>query len=595
MADYKAPVQEMMFLLEDVFQADTLWQSMPGTAEASSDIVKAILEEGAKICENLIFPINRSGDEAECQIENGQVTTPEGFKSAYDAYAQGGWLGLGGDPEYGGQGMPKMLTVLFEEMLFAANASFALYPALSCGAALALSSHGTEEMKQTYLTKIYEGTWAGTMCLTEPHCGTDLGILRTKAEPAADGSYAINGTKIFITGGDHDLTENVIHFVLAKLPDAPAGSKGISMFLVPKFLVNDDGSVGEANGVTCGALEHKMGIKASATCVMNFDGAKGWLVGEVNRGLAAMFVMMNYERLSIGLQGQGAMDMAYQHALGYARERVQGRSPKGAESPDQVADSILVHPDVRRMIMTIKAYNEGSRAFAVYTGMQLDIAKHHPDAAEKARAEKLVAVLTPIAKAFLTDKGFEMAVMGQQVFGGHGYIREWGIEQLVRDTRIAQIYEGTNGIQAMDLMGRKIVGSKGELLQPLMEDIATVMDHAKQHSVLLKQAEALAEATQYLQVATKDIVAAAERDASEIGAAAVEYLELAGLTVVGMMWLKMAIVAADRLAQGADDFASTKLATARFYSERILPRTQALAKCISAGAEPIMSLSADLL
>jgi alkylation response protein AidB-like acyl-CoA dehydrogenase len=595
MAEYKAPVQEMMFLLEDVFNAQALWQSMPGTAEASYDLVKAILEEGAKICEAELYPINRSGDEESCKFEDGVVTTPRGFKQAYDAYAEGGWLGLGGDPEYGGQGMPKMLTVLFEEMLFAANASFALYPALSCGAALALSSHGTPEMKETYLGKIYEGTWAGTMCLTEPHCGTDLGILRTKAVPDDSGAYSISGTKIFITGGDHDLTENIIHFVLAKLPDAPAGSRGISMFLVPKFLVNDDGSVGVANGVNTGAIEHKMGIKGSATCVLNFDEAKGWLIGELNRGLAAMFVMMNYERLSIGLQGQGAMDMAYQHALAYARERVQGRSPKGPQSPDQMADSILVHPDVRRMVMTIKAYNEGSRAFAVYTGMQLDIAKHHPDEAQRARAEKMVAVLTPIAKAFLTDKGFEMSVIGQQVFGGHGYIREWSIEQLVRDTRIAQIYEGTNGIQAMDLMGRKIVGSKGELLQPLFEDIATVMDQAKQHAVLLNQAEALGEATQWLKRATEQVVSAAQGDPSEIGAAAVEYLELAGLTIVGMMWLKMALVSADRLAQGADEFATVKMATARFYSERVLPRTQALAKCIAAGAEPIMSLSADSL
>jgi len=360
---------------------------------------------------------------------------------------------------------------------------------------------------------------------------------------------------------------------------------------VPKFLVNADGSVGEANGVSCGAIEHKMGIKGSATCVLNFDGANGWLVGEVNRGLAAMFVMMNYERLSIGLQGQGAMDMAYQHALQYARERVQGRSPRGPQSPDQIADSILVHPDVRRMLLTIKAYNEGSRAFAVYTGMQLDTAKHHPDEQQRARADKLVAVLTPIAKAFLTDKGFEMAVMGQQVFGGHGYIREWGIEQLVRDTRIAQIYEGTNGIQAMDLMGRKVVGSKGALLQPLLEDIATVMEAAKQHAVLLRQVDALGDAVNCLESATQKIVTSAEHDASEIGAAAVEYLELAGLTIVGMMWLKIATVSADRLAEGSDDFAAGKLATSRFYFERVLPRTHSLAKSLAAGAPPIMDMS----
>ncbi|MEJ2669888.1 MAG: acyl-CoA dehydrogenase family protein, partial [Gammaproteobacteria bacterium] len=418
MATYKAPVEDMMFLLNEVFQADQIWQSMPGTSEVSSDLAKAILTEGAKICETLLYPLNRSGDEEACQFDGENVTTPPGFKAAYAQFAQGGWVGLGGEPDYGGQGMPKMLTVLFEEMMFAANASFALYPGLTAGAALALVLHGTDAMKKTYLHKMYDGTWSGTMCLTEPHCGSDLGILRTKATPNSDGSYALKGTKIFITGGDHDLTENIVHFVLAKLPDAPKGSKGISLFLVPKILVNEDGSLGEANDVRCGSIEHKMGIQGSATCVLNFDEAKGWLVGEVNKGLAAMFVMMNYERLSISLQGQGAMEMAYQHAVLYAKERLQGRSPLGVQSPDQEADALLVHPDVRRMLLTIKAYNEGCRAFAMYAGLQLDRAKYHPEPAVRERAEQLVALVTPIAKAYLTDRGFECAVLAQQVFGG---------------------------------------------------------------------------------------------------------------------------------------------------------------------------------
>jgi len=596
MAEYKAPVKDMMFLLNHLFAADALWGEMFGAEEVSCDLAKAILDEGAKICETLLYPINRSGDESGCQFQEGEVKTPPGFKEAYQAYVENGWIGLGGDPDYGGQGMPKMLTVLFEEMLFAANASFALYPALSCGAALALATQGTEQMKKTYLEKIYTGEWAGTMCLTEPHCGTDLGILRTRAEDTGDGSYRITGTKIFITGGDHDLTDNIIHFVLAKLPDAPAGTKGISMFLVPKMLVNEDGSVGQGNGVTCGSIEHKMGIKGSSTCVLNFDNAKGWLVGEINKGLPAMFVMMNYERLSIGLQGQGAMDMAYQHAVSYARERLQGRSPHGAQSPDKPADSILVHPDVRRMLMTIRAYNEGSRAFAVYTGMQLDLAKSHPDASVRQRAESLVAVLTPIAKAFLTDKGFECAVIGQQVFGGHGYVREWCIEQLVRDTRIAQIYEGTNGIQAMDLLGRKVVGSQGALLSPLYEDMLQTVEAGRGGGAMFTEmADQLMSALELIQSVTEKIQLRAESDRGEIGAAAVEYLEFLGLGIVAMMWLKMAIVSQSAMNEGDPKFATAKLETARFFFQRILPKTLGLAKSIEAGVAPVMAMPEELM
>ncbi|MDN6876740.1 acyl-CoA dehydrogenase family protein, partial [Pseudomonas citronellolis] len=465
MPDYKAPLRDMRFLLTDVFDAPALWRRLPALAErVDADTAEAILEEAAKITGGLLAPLNRSGDEQGAQWKDGAVSTPAGFREAYATYAEGGWVGLAGNPDFGGLGMPKMLSVQFEEMVYAANASFALYSTLSAGACLALDAHASEALKQKYLPAMYEGRWAGSMCLTEPHAGTDLGLIRTRAEPQADGSYKISGTKIFITGGEQDLTENIIHLVLAKLPDAPAGSRGISLFLVPKVLVGDDGSLGARNPVSCGSIEHKMGIKASATCVMNFDGATGWLVGEPNKGLAAMFTMMNYERLSIGIQGIGCAEMSYQAAVGYARERIQSRAPTGPVAKDKAADPIIVHPDVRRMLLTMKALTEGGRAFATYLGQQLDIAKYGDDAEERARAEGLVALLTPVAKAFFTDTGLESCVHGQQVFGGHGYIREWGQEQLVRDVRIAQIYEGTNGIQALDLVGRKVLANGGELL-----------------------------------------------------------------------------------------------------------------------------------
>ncbi|OFR41784.1 acyl-CoA dehydrogenase, partial [Pseudomonas sp. HMSC066A08] len=449
MPEYNAPLRDMRFLLNDVFDAPALWQRLPRLAERiDADTADAILEEAAKVTGSLLAPLNRSGDEEGAQWQDGAVRTPAGFREAYATYAEGGWVGLTGNPAHGGMGMPKMLAVQFEEMMYAANASFSLYSTLSAGACLALDAHGSEELKNRYLPNMYAGTWAGSMCLTEPHAGTDLGIIRTKAEPQADGSYRVSGTKIFITGGEQDLTENIIHLVLAKLPDAPAGSRGISLFLVPKFLVGDDGTLGARNAVHCGSIEHKMGIKASATCVMNFDGASGWLVGEVNKGLAAMFTMMNYERLSIGIQGIGCAEMSYQGAVAYARERLQSRAPTGPVARDKAADPIIVHPDVRRMLLTMKALTEGGRAFSTYVGQQLDLAKYAEDQEERSQAEALVALLTPVAKAFFTDTGLESCVLGQQVFGGHGYIREWGQEQLVRDVRIAQIYEGTNGIQA---------------------------------------------------------------------------------------------------------------------------------------------------
>lgn len=594
MTEYKAPLRDALFVLNEVFEADKLWQSMAATSEVSSDLASAVLEEGAKICENVLFPINRSGDEEGCVFESGQVTTPQGFKQAYQTLGEGGWIGLGGSSDYSGQGMPKMLTVLFEEMLFASNQAFTLYPVLSSGAALALSRHAAEDLKRQYLPKMYEGIWAGSMCLTEPHSGTDLGLMRTKAEPNPDGSYSITGTKIFITGGDHDLTPNIIHLVLAKLPDAPAGTKGISLFLVPKILVDESGVLTEPNQVSTGSIEHKMGIKGSATCVMNFDGAKGWLVGEPNKGLAAMFTMMNYERLSIGIQGQGAMEMAYQHACAYAKERLQSRSLSGVKAPEKPADPIIVHADVRRMLLTIKAFCEGGRAFAAYTAMQLDLSNYSEDEAIKRRAEQMVALLTPVAKAFLTDRGLESCVLAQQVFGGHGYIREWGVEQLVRDVRIAQIYEGTNGVQAMDLISRKIVKSGGALIDPFLEDIDCLLDETGHIAELSDFTQALADARTLLQEITQWVVNKAQKDPEVMGAAAVDYLDLMGYVAVAFVWLKMVNVSAPHLIQAESGFYQSKLETAKFFYNKLLPKIGYLASVIKVGAEPVMAMDESL-
>ncbi|MCM2320555.1 MAG: acyl-CoA dehydrogenase family protein, partial [Pseudomonas sp.] len=455
MADYQAPLRDMRFVLEEVLAAPAQWARLPALAGvADVDTAAAVLEEAGKLTAATIGPLNRSGDEEGCHWQDGAVRTPAGFAAAWRAWAEGGWVGVCGDPAYGGMGMPKALGAQIEEMLNSANLAFALYPMLTAGACLELSAHASAELKTRYLPKLYSGEWAGVMCLTEPHAGTDLGLIRTRAEPQLDGSYRLTGNKIFITGGEQDLTENIIHLVLARLPDAPAGSRGISLFLVPKFLVNADGSLGRRNPLSCGSLEHKMGIKGASTCVMNYDGASAWLVGEPHKGLAAMFTMMNYERLAVGIQGLAAGERSYQSAVAYARERLQSRAPHGTQAPDRIADPIIVHPDVRRMLLTMKALTEGGRAFSSYVALQLDAAKFAEDPLERQRAEGLVALLTPVAKAFLTDLGLEICVHGQQVFGGHGYIREWGQEQLVRDVRITQIYEGTNGIQALDLAGR---------------------------------------------------------------------------------------------------------------------------------------------
>ena len=576
---YTAPLAHMRYLLNDVFHAEQQWAQMPAFAHIDSGTVNAILEEGAKLCSQVIQPLNRSGDEEGANLVKGQVITPKGFKEAYKKVVEGGWAGLNGDSDYGGQALPKMLTVLFEEMLYSANNSFTLYVALTSGAALALREHGSDELKTTYLPKMYSGQWAGAMGLTEPHCGSDLGILKTKAQPVDNNCYKITGTKIFITGGDQDLSENIIHLVLARLPNAPAGPKGISLFLVPKFLVNNDGTLGARNAVAPASLEHKMGIKASATCVMNFDGATGYLVGQPQQGLAAMFTMMNYERLSIGLQGIGCGEMSYQNAVTYAKERLQGRAAHSAVNVNGDADPIIHHGDVRRMLLTQRAYNEAGRAFAVYLGLQLDVAKHHPDASMRQKAEQRVALLTPVAKAFFTDKGFETCVLGQQVFGGHGYIREHGQEQLVRDVRIAQIYEGTNGIQAIDLLKRKVLANRGMWMREFLTEIE--QDVMKQNRVFTAEEDAVMQACALLSSLTFWLVRHNMRDADLCSSSACDYLQVVGYTVYAWLWLKM-------IASNPEN--TDEHIVGRFYFARLLPQIHALDKAVRSGADLVMDL-----
>ncbi|MGK8470210.1 acyl-CoA dehydrogenase C-terminal domain-containing protein [Stutzerimonas stutzeri] len=589
MADYQAPLRDMRFVLNEVFDAPKLWQALPALAEVvDAETADAILEEAGKITANSIAPLNRSGDEEGCRWDGGAVSTPAGYREAYQLYAEGGWVGVGGDPAFGGMGMPKVISAQVEEMMNSASLAFGLYPMLTSGACLSIYAHASEELKQKYLPNMYAGVWSGSMCLTEPHAGTDLGIIRTKAEPQADGSYKVSGTKIFITGGEHDLTDNIIHLVLAKLPDAPAGSRGISLFLVPKILVNDNGSLGERNSLSCGSIEHKMGIQASATCVMNFDGATGWMVGEPNKGLAAMFTMMNYERLGVGIQGLATGERSYQSAIEYARERIQSRAPTGPVAQDKAADPIIVHPDVRRMLLTMKALNEGGRAFSSYVALQLDIAKFSDDEAARQLAEAQVALLTPVAKAFLTDMGLETTVHGQQVFGGHGFIREWGQEQLVRDCRITQIYEGTNGIQALDLVGRKIVGSGGTMYQAFVDEIRAFV--ASAGADLREFTEPLKAALDNLDELTAWVIDQAKANPNEIGAASVEYLHVFGYTAYAYMWARMAAVALAK--QGEGEFYQSKLGTARFYFARLLPRIHSLTASVKAGSESLYLLDA---
>jgi len=592
MTTYTPPLRDFRFVLEELFDVGRL-AALPGYAEATPETIATVLEEGGKLCSELLFPLNRSGDEEGCRYENGVVRTPTGFQEAYRAYIEGGWTGLDADPEWGGQGLPHTVSFCLSEMMCSANFSFAMYPGLSHGAYRAIEQHGTPEMKRLYLPKLVEGVWSGTMCLTEPQCGTDLGQIRTKAEPGEDGSFRITGTKIFISAGEHDLTQNILHLVLARLPGAPAGIKGISLFLVPKFLPTPDGAVTARNGVRCGGIEHKMGIKASSTCVMNFEEATGWLVGEPHKGMRCMFTMMNAARLGVGLQGVGIAETAYQSARAYAAERLQGRSVKGAAQPGKPADPILVHPDVRRMLLTIRAYTEGARALAAWVGMEIDTAARHPDAERRQEAEDFVALLTPVVKAFFTDIGFEAANLGVQVMGGHGYIREHGMEQLVRDARIAQLYEGTNGIQALDLVGRKLGQNTGRLLRRFFHPLDGYLAAKKSDAAMREFVEPLAKAFGRLQQATVAVAQAGLRDPEAAAAAATDYLRLFGLVALAWMWARMAEVALPKAAGEEAWFYKGKLATARFYMARLLPQTSALLATILAGPKSLMELEAD--
>jgi butyryl-CoA dehydrogenase len=576
----------MRFIYRE-FLAEEQLSQLPGMEDAPPDLVEAVLEELAKLAEQALFPLNRSGDEEGCRFEGGEVYTPRGFKEAYRQFCEGGWAGLAADPEYGGQGLPDTVYALASEMLSASNLSFAIYAKLTHGAYRLLLKSASESMKALYLPPMAEGRWAGTMCLTEPQCGTDLGLIRTKAAPRPDGAYALSGAKIFISAGEHDLSENIIHLVLARLPDAPPGVKGISLFLVPKFLVGPDGALGERNRVFCTAIEHKMGIKASSTCSLSLDGAVGYLVGEPHKGLRAMFVMMNSARLDVGLQGLGLAEVAYQSAVAYARERLQGRALSGPKHPEKPADPLLVHPDVRRMLLTLRAYAEGMRAMAAWVGANLDREERHPDPAVRQRSEDFVALLTPVVKAFFTDLGFEAANLAMQVYGGHGYIREQGIEQLARDARIAQIYEGANGIQALDLVGRKLPAHNGRYLRSFFHPLQGYLEAraAASDPALLQP---LAKAFGRLQRATAFVAERGYADPDEAGAAAYDTLHLFGLVAMGYCWARMAEIARPQAAADATGFYRAKLDTARFYMDRILPRTSGLYSAILAGGGSIM-------
>ncbi|HOO82138.1 MAG TPA: acyl-CoA dehydrogenase family protein, partial [Alphaproteobacteria bacterium] len=553
MPTYTPPIDNIKFILHDVLGAAQL-ADLPGYEEVSDDLMNQIIEEGGKICEEVLFPLNLSGDQEGCAFDDGNVTTPKGFKEAYGTFAEGGWCGLSATGEYGGMGMPTLLNTVMQEMICSANMSFGMYPGLSQGAYEALHQFGTDAQKALYLPKLIEGVWSGTMCLTEPHCGTDLGLIKTKAEPVdGEDSYKITGTKIFISAGEHDLTENIVHLVLAKLPDAPEGARGISLFVVPKFMPNDDGSAGQHNGVACGSIEHKMGIHANSTCVMNFDEAYGQLVGEPHKGLKAMFIMMNAARLGVAMQGLGISEIAYQNGLAYAKERLQMRSLTGTKAPDKPADPIIVHPDIRRLLLKSKSIVEASRALSYWTSLNLDIAEKHPDADKRQEADDLVALLTPIIKAYQTDMGLEIAVDMQQVYGGHGYIAEWGMEQYVRDARIAQIYEGTNGIQALDLVGRKMPQSFGRLLRRFFHPVQKFIELNQADESLQEFIFPLAKAFAKLQQSTAIIAQKGLENPDEAGAASVDYLRQFALVALAYMWCLIVQAAQKKLAEGEGD------------------------------------------
>ncbi len=591
---YNAPLDNIRFVLHDVLKAESL-SELPGYEDISAELIDQIIEEGAKICEAEFFPLNQSGDEQGCHFDKGEVRTPKGFKQAYDTFAQAGWCGLACDSEYGGMGMPMLVNTVMKELICSANMSLGMYPGLSFGAYEAIQKFGTDTLKALYLPKLAEGVWSGTMCLTEPQCGTDLGLIKTKALPQEDGSHKITGTKIFISAGEHDLTENIIHLVLAKLPDAPEGARGISLFIVPKFMPNDDGNVGERNTVTCGSLEHKMGIKANATCVMNFDEATGWMVGEKHKGLRAMFAFMNDARLGVAMQGLGIAEVAYQNAVTYAKERLQMRSVTGIKAPDKPADPIIVHPDIRRMLLISKAFTEGARALSYMVGMQLDISLKHEDKKTREQADDLVALLTPIIKAYQTDMGSEIANLTLQTYGGHGYISEQGVEQYVRDARITQIYEGTNGIQALDLVGRKMGQGYGRLLRRFFHPMAELIAAEQANTELQEFIFPLAKAFAKLQQATATLAQKGLKNQDEAAAGSSDYLRHFALVAMGYMWILMVKAAQEKLKSGEGDqeFYKSKIDTARFFFQRIIPETDSRFKMIMAGAESIMEIKEE--
>jgi alkylation response protein AidB-like acyl-CoA dehydrogenase len=594
MPTYKAPVSDTVFLLNDVFNYAN-YANAPGFSEAPIDVVEAVLGEGAKFVEEVIQPLNRVGDIEGCKRhDDGEVTTPKGFKQAYKALVDGGWVGLAGDPAYGGQGLPAFLAVLFSEYANSANVAFWMYPGLTNGAVAALTVHGDEKLKSVYLPKMTPGEWTGTMCLTEPQCGTDLGLIKTRAVLQADGSYAITGQKIFISSGEHDLAENIVHLVLARIEGAPAGVKGISLFLAPKFLPGPDGGVGERNGVMCGSIEHKMGIHGNATAVLNFDDAKGWLVGEPHRGLPAMFVMMNSARLGVAVQGLGVSEVAYQNAAAYAKERRQGRSLKGPAEPEKPADLLLVHPDVRRMLLEARAFNEGARALLVWTALTQEEARHAPDAKARQAAEDRLGLMTPVLKGVFTDYGFANAVKAQQVLGGHGYIAEWGMEQFVRDARIAMIYEGANGVQALDLVARKLPKDGGRALMAFVGEVSQFLAAEKSDAALAPYLEGLKAALGHLQQASLWLSKNGLADPNNAGAASTDYLHLFGLTALGYMWARVVKAVLARQARAESNPAlDAKLILAKFFSERMLPETATHLARLSAGASTLMALPAE--
>ncbi|MDZ5697160.1 acyl-CoA dehydrogenase C-terminal domain-containing protein [Chelativorans sp. M5D2P16] len=595
MPTYRAPVRDTLFVLRDVLGYGR-YDNLPGFADASPDVLEAILAEGARLAENVMQPLNRAGDTEGCtRHEDGSVSTPKGFARAYRHYCEGGWMGLSAPAGYGGQGLPYLIHSAVGEYLSSANMALMMYPGLTQGAIAAILTHGTDAQKSRFLPKMIDGTWTGTMNLTEPHCGTDLGLLRTKAVPNGDGSYKISGQKIFISAGEHDLSENIVHLVLARIEGAPDGTKGISLFIVPKLKLDEGGNPAGPNGVSCGALEEKMGIHGNATCVMNYDAAQGTLLGTENGGLKAMFTMMNEARLGVGMQGLAIAEAAYQHAADYARERLQGRALTGVKAPGEKADPIIVHPDIRRMLMTMRAVNEAGRALILWTALQSDIAHRSEDEAERAQAEDHLALMTPVIKGVLTDKGFDHAVMAQQVFGGHGYIEEHGMSQFVRDARITQIYEGANGIQALDLVGRKLPQDGGRAAQAFFATVGEFCETHRADEKMAPYTKALKKGLNDLQSATLWLMQNAMQKPDNAGAASYDYMHLLGLVALGYMWGRTVKTAQEGLAEGGEDtsFLEEKLVLGRFFMERVMPETGAHLARIASGAETVMALPAE--